>query len=388
MVTLSSDGRITIPKRLRRMAGLVEGDKFDAEALSDGQILLSPKKQHDTNHSPPKSWHTNGFGKDGFRGSGEPLGWPAILILSTAAYLAWTHSDSIQISETLPQALNFLYVVAGISILPLIRAQLQQERPAGSVVDEAATWLAKLAIPSIVLVWVYELFDHSPALDGSLKQKLNLAHDIMGVASIVSLLLILFVIFKCASIRRYLDKDYAYRNPYATVPPSSRRFTWAIDASVWMLVAAVSFFLVKTVGIAVDSIGNLSAVWLWTIAFGICYLFHISCLVRCGYTVGHKFQRVRVVSVPSQTKPAWWISFLRTMIPVLPIYCFGYFRTRFPDRILGQGGGLIDHLYNASAGAAIVLVVVGLFSIGMVREVHLRGQGILDLMFRTVSVKV
>ena len=41
MVTLRSDGRVTIPKSLRRQARLSEGDELDVEMISDG-ILLRP----------------------------------------------------------------------------------------------------------------------------------------------------------------------------------------------------------------------------------------------------------------------------------------------------------------------------------------------------------
>ena len=41
MVTLRSDGRVTIPKNLRRQARLSEGDELDVEMISDG-ILLRP----------------------------------------------------------------------------------------------------------------------------------------------------------------------------------------------------------------------------------------------------------------------------------------------------------------------------------------------------------
>ena len=46
MVTLRSDGRVTIPKKLRRQARLSEGDELDAEMTSDG-ILLRPCAQRD-----------------------------------------------------------------------------------------------------------------------------------------------------------------------------------------------------------------------------------------------------------------------------------------------------------------------------------------------------
>ena len=46
MVTLRSDGRVTIPKNLRRQARLSEGDELDVEMTSDG-ILLRPCAQRD-----------------------------------------------------------------------------------------------------------------------------------------------------------------------------------------------------------------------------------------------------------------------------------------------------------------------------------------------------
>ena len=46
MVTLRSDGRVTIPKSLRRQARLSEGDELDVEMTSDG-ILLRPCSQRD-----------------------------------------------------------------------------------------------------------------------------------------------------------------------------------------------------------------------------------------------------------------------------------------------------------------------------------------------------
>lgn len=46
MVLLRSDGRVTIPKDLRRQARLSEGDELDVEMTSDG-ILLRPCSQRD-----------------------------------------------------------------------------------------------------------------------------------------------------------------------------------------------------------------------------------------------------------------------------------------------------------------------------------------------------
>ena len=46
MVTLRSDGRVTIPKNLRQQARLSEGDELDVEMTSDG-ILLRPCAQQD-----------------------------------------------------------------------------------------------------------------------------------------------------------------------------------------------------------------------------------------------------------------------------------------------------------------------------------------------------
>ena len=46
VVTLGSDGRVTIPKNLRRQARLSEGDELDAEITGEG-ILLRPRSQRD-----------------------------------------------------------------------------------------------------------------------------------------------------------------------------------------------------------------------------------------------------------------------------------------------------------------------------------------------------
>ena len=46
MVTLRSDGRVTISKNLRRQARLSEGDELDVEMTTDG-ILLRPCSQRD-----------------------------------------------------------------------------------------------------------------------------------------------------------------------------------------------------------------------------------------------------------------------------------------------------------------------------------------------------
>ena len=40
-MTLRSDGRVTIPKNLRRQARLSEGDELDAEMTSDGILVRS-----------------------------------------------------------------------------------------------------------------------------------------------------------------------------------------------------------------------------------------------------------------------------------------------------------------------------------------------------------
>ena len=46
VVTLGSDGRVTIPKNLRRQARLSEGDELHVEMTSEG-ILLRPCSQRD-----------------------------------------------------------------------------------------------------------------------------------------------------------------------------------------------------------------------------------------------------------------------------------------------------------------------------------------------------
>ena len=52
MVTLRSDGRVTIPKSLRRQARLSEGDELAVEVTSDG-ILLRPCHERD----PDQWWY-------------------------------------------------------------------------------------------------------------------------------------------------------------------------------------------------------------------------------------------------------------------------------------------------------------------------------------------
>ena len=46
MVTLRSDGRVTIPTNVRRQARLDEGDELEVEVTRDG-ILLRPCSQRD-----------------------------------------------------------------------------------------------------------------------------------------------------------------------------------------------------------------------------------------------------------------------------------------------------------------------------------------------------
>lgn len=80
--------------------------------------------------------------------------------------------------------------------------------------------------------------------------------------------------------------------------------------------------------------------------------------------------------------------FFRTAVPLIPVYGI-----LVAEYYLPLGNDIIDTglTYNiviAGAGLVFSIAIISVLSFALVRELHPHGQGILDLIFRTVTVPV
>ena len=300
-----------------------------------------------------------------------------MLFLSIAVSLTWEHLDSLRLAKTFPHTLNFMYGMLAVGVLPLIRKLLgiARDDPREAQVDDVSAWIAAAVIPAIISIQTY------------LALRTGFAQDLAGVISVSLVLLSVVILFKCASIRRFLNDEQQEHREYRGIPSVHQRFAWALDLLTWIVLSlAITLALWVLWQIPFMDQIELSAPWIWTIVFALNYALYIMSQVLSGYTVGQSVLHVRVVSTVNGLKPAYWIILLRSTIPVIPIFVLILLQLCDYGQRPGDGDGPLDFVYTASAGTVLVILIVGILSLGFVREAHARGQGLLDLMFLTASI--
>ena len=338
-----------------------------------------PGTHHSENdHRSAIDWDTRGLGIAGLKGGAGPLGWPAVLFLFFTFVLVGVHIDSLNLTEMVKTAiapLTVLLAVGGAPLLLLIadRADQNPNRQA-TTLEKCSMLISLVTTLAIVSILVHILL---PA---------GQARDMAGVTSVCLIILLPIALLRTRAILSFIDGIGRSSDPSTPLPAKARRWAWVVDLlSSGLIVLAIVWLLAPRIE-RLATTAWPAPVTLWTSIIAVYYVYQVIAIRTWGCTLGQQLVRVRIVSSRSGERPRLVTIMIRTFIPTLA----GFFYLLLP--ILGSStSSLMDSRtmpYVISIGFALsmIVLIVGVASLVWLREIHPRGQGLLDLITKTVSI--
>lgn len=317
-------------------------------------------------------WDSRGTGLQGFRGRADPIGWPRIFLSVAAIYLAyvvWISVDTLAVAIILLSAEFFLVSLLVIEVTRMDRSY-RGTSTAERYSSLSVAWLLLLLVTTpIVGVTIRFYFIE----DSSLTVLSRFAAALMAIS------LIFYIFFPMLSGQK---KRGGKTDRLDGLPRSSHKWSQAIDVVVWVaitLASAVLWALVCQCG-APRTDGSLP--------YGIFVLAGIGCYAyqsRRRSTIGQRLTRVEVVSARTGRPLGSIHNALRTLVLLLPLFSANILIVTSARTGLNTDSIETDVLAVSAYMLLVFWMVVGTFSLALVRDVHARGQGVLDLMTRSFA---
>ena len=342
-----------------------------AGALRYGDVVATIEL--DEHCEPLKSdWDPRGTGLEGFRGRADPVGWPRIFLSVAATYLAyvvWVSVDTLAVVIILLGAEFFLVSLLVIEVTRMDRSH-RGTGTAERYSSLSVAWLVLLLITTpIVGVTIRFYFVE----DSSLTLLSRSAAALMAIS------LIFYIFLPMLSGQRKSGHRTAR---FDGLPRSDHRWSQAIDVVVWAfitLASAILWGLICRCG-APRTDGSLP--------YGIFILAGIGCFAyqsRCRPTIGQRLRRVKIVSARTGRPLGSVHRALRTLLLQLPLFAAYVFMAASTEMDLNTSSIETEVVAVSAFMLLVFWMVVGTYSISLVRDVHARGQGVLDLMTRSFA---
>ena len=268
-------------------------------------------------------------------------------------------------------AVGALFLIARFAGLSIAGGESDDE----SITIQIATLVAAASGGTLLTIIVHRLLP-----DGELSKML-------GATILVLILLIFVMVVVGRRVINHFERLNSTQRAKSQTLPFLQQSAWVIDVIAWF-----SHLLLATVvwSLTMRALGAqwVDSTYFWVLVTGTA-MFHATqvCLLGFrGFTLGHLLAGVRVANAQTGLPIGWKRSVLRTTIPLACVYVFILFGFEYP---LGMGADVTGTRYlGLIAASAIVITgsMASFFSCLMLRQVHTHGQGLLDLMCRTVSV--
>ena len=337
--------------------------------------------RHNYNENDQNSadhWDTRGLGIAGLKGGAGPLGWPAVLFLIFLFVLVGVHIESLNLTEMVKTAiapLTVLLAVGGAPLLLLIadRADQNPNRQADTL-EKCSMLISLVTTFAIVSILVHVLLP------------IGQARDLAGVTSVCLIILLPIALLRIRAIISFIDRLGRSSDPSPPLPTKARRLAWVVDLLSSGLVVLIVVWLLAPRIERLATTAWPESVTLWTSIIVVYYVYQVIAIRAWGRTLGQQLVHVRIVSSRNGERPRLVIIMIRTLIPALT----GYFYLLLP--ILGSSTSslmnskTIPYLISFGFALSMIVLIVGVASLAWLREIHPRGQGLLDLITKTVSI--
>ena len=345
------------------------------------------------NEPAAHEWTTQGLGWSALRESAQPIGWPGYLIVVAVMILLSFYQDSLQLTQALQLALTPLTVLLAIGSLPLLRQlvtmgisdtlESAEAIPASApkTVGEVATSVSgSLAILASLNIFFILLYVALP--QGELR-------DTLGILSAAWLFaLVIFAVRIPALIRWQKEFGVGDREPDSRVPSTGGKHAWVIDFVICIVIVG----LVPVVWGTMSSVSTTnriqsSPVAFWAATVAPCYLYQLLSVGIWGRTVGQRAALIRVVRAANGRRVGWSRASLRILLPMAPVYLFYLLLLLGSSDSTRSEVPFLSFALGATAVVFMLSIMLSILSNILVRNLHPRGQGVLDLIMRTVSVR-
>ena len=333
---------------------------------------------YEKDNSSAIDWDTRGLGITGLKGGAGPLGWPAVLFLFFAFVLVGVHVDSLNLTEMVKTAiapLTVLLAVGGAPLLLLIadRAEQNPNRHA-TTLEKCSMLIALVTALAIVSILIHILLP------------VGEARDVAGVTSVCLIILLPIALLRTRAILNFIDSMGRGRDPSTPLPTKARRWAWVVDLFSSGLVVLIIVWLLapRIEGLATTAWPE--SVTLWTSIVVVYYVYQVLAMRTWGRTLGQQLVRVRVVSSRSGERPGLARIMIRTFFPTLA----GFFYLLLPllesSTSSLMDSGTLPYVVSIGFALSVIMLITGVASLVWLREIHPRGQGLLDLITKTVSI--
>ena len=304
----------------------------------------------------------------------KPFNWPIILALAVAYGVIHYNIDSLKLTQALKLAMTPLAGLIAIGLYDLLKTRVEPKAPQKNV-DKAAAWITSLASLTILFILV-----HVAIPEGDIRDALGAVSAVLFIATIVLFLL----------ARNISDFNTRHWEGSDTYPPARYPLAWLIDAiivivSSTLIGAAVILF----VNLVCDDRYGANAPVTLSILAAVTWIYQVAAIRLWGCTCGQRVVRVRLVTATSDLdRPGFVRVALRTLLPLAPFYAF-YMLIYFEgEGSVNLDDGALRLVFGGIAVLAALGLLLGNLSIAILRNMHPQGQGLLDLIAKTVVLPV
>ncbi len=339
---------------------------------------MSETRHNENDQSSEDHWDTRGLGIAGLKGRAGPLGWPAVLLLLFLFVLVGVHIESLHLTEMVKVAiapLTVLLAVGGAPLLLLIadRADKNPNRQA-TTLEKCSMLIALVTTLAIVSILVHIILP------------VGEARDLAGVTSVCLIILLPIALLRIRAIISFIDRLGRSSDPSPPLPTKARRWAWIVDLlSSGLVVLAIVWLLAPRIeGLATTAWPE--SVTLWTSIIVVYYVYQVIAIRTWGCTLGQQFVRVRIVSARNGGRPRLVTIMVRTLIPTLTGFLYLLFPILASSTSTLMSSKTIPYLVSLGFALSMIVLIVGVASLVWLREIHPRGQGLLDLITKTVSI--
>ena len=344
---------------------VARGDRVGDESNSTAQ------------HGAAEEWDDRCVGWKGLWARLLPFVVLVVLLLYVLFYVIWIHRESLSLDEALKIAL----VLPGALVvfdLPQVRgAFAKSPNTATPAEQKLAGWIRRAAVANVISILI-----HISLPDGDAKHAI-------GALSALSLLAILISIGIGQRVALLIEEAERRRqSDPLPLPPKAPTHGWVYDVLVWCALAflAIVATAMLSLVVGVENDGTRSLIWCTT-TMGFYFVY---CIVGVSYrdgTIGHQKAGCRVVRQTTGDRVGLARSALRALMLIGPVHCLlAYSSVASLEGAPNNPGFLFQLLELSAVVSMLVLISAGALGHIVLRDVHPRGQGVVDLCTGTLSV--
>ena len=311
-----------------------------------------------------------GVGWKGFKKHPAPIIIAAVMSAYVLIYIIWIHRDFVD------------YVTFFDRMDKLVYGILASLSSALSYKFFKRISFREIGLRNSVFLLLATVFALSALLLPTLQTKM--ARDIAAMVTISSLLAAIVWALLSTTIVNLVSQLFGPQ--IDNYPPRASNLPWMMDLAVWIFLTITTLLIVSVFIQSSDDGEQHLPLYPWLIAASVCFVYQWIGTSLFGGTIGQRVCHVRILMQITGARLSLLYSLFRTLIVTAP--ALSIFTLVYLDSIdsVSHVGGIGYYSVYAAIVVFLIGMIVGGFSMVLIRTEHPRGQGVVDLLLRTISV--